>query len=126
MIWVPNITCPTRATRAIENAPARFTQTKIARLSGLALTTISPVIKELERAGMVEVCQRGQRGVKIWRKTAKYRAPDEIKAANITGVRPAGAARVDEKELARQAAASRLTEIDAAMRGWRREDACAG
>lgn len=125
MTWVPNITCSTRATRAIAIAPARFTQSEIAQLAGLALTTISPVMKELERAGMVAVCRIGPRGTKIWRKTDKYRAPDKIKAANITGVRVPGQRRADEKELARRAAASRLTEIDAAMRGWRKEEACA-
>lgn len=125
MAWIPDITRPTRATLAIANAPARFTQTEIAQQSGVALTTISPVIKELELLGMVAVCRVGQRGIKTWRKTEKYRLPDGIKAASVTGVSPPLQRRVDEKERALQAALERLNQLETAMRGWRVEATCA-
>ncbi|MFA7242041.1 MAG: helix-turn-helix domain-containing protein [Sulfuricellaceae bacterium] len=120
MAWKPNITRPTRVTLAIATTTERFTQTDIVQRAGAVKGTVSAILKEMERHGMIEVCRIGQHGIKIWRKTEKYRAP----SATAPDAKTPEHRRTETDPRGRQAQTC-LTQLETAMRGWQVAAPCA-
>ncbi|MFA7238715.1 MAG: helix-turn-helix domain-containing protein [Sulfuricellaceae bacterium] len=117
MAWKPNVDRQNRVTLAIAGFEGeRFTQSEIVQRSGSVRGTVSANLKEMERQGMIVVCRVGQFGIKIWRKTDKYRAPGaeapDVTAPEDLPVETSG------REYQAHACQTCLAQLEAAMRGW--------